>query len=89
MSSHHEFEGVPEAERRQFADLADRLERDRPVPGARFRGQLGRRLSGGSRGSRFPAALPWQALAGVCSGFGTLCLAVGALGLVGAGPFSA
>ena len=82
MSSHDdEFAGTPEAE------LADRLERERPVPAPAFRGDLLRRLT--TRERRSPIAARWQPVAALCSVAGALCLAVAALGLIGSGPFAA
>lgn len=69
------------------ARLAERLERQRPVPRAAFRGELRRRLFGtpGERQWR-PANLRLHLAA--YSGSGILLLLVAALGLAGAGPFA-
>ncbi len=66
--------------------LAERLERERPVPAPAFRGDLRRRLMKGSRRS---ATQPVRTWALSYLGAGTLCLVVAAAGLVGAGPFAA
>ncbi len=68
-------------------DLADRLEADRPVPRAGFRAELKAELIEAER-TRPVAWRPKhlkRLVAGYC-GAGSLLLAVGALGITGAGP---
>jgi hypothetical protein len=84
-----EFEGdIPPEEKAAVTRLADRLERDRPVPRAAFRGELRRRLFGtpGERQWR-PANLRLHVVA--YSSSGVLLLLVAAFGLAGAGPYAA
>lgn len=74
-------------EYRHLANLAERLERERPVPSAAFRAELRRRLTA-------PSRLPihsrhHRALAAAYITLGLLLLAVAAVGLVGTGPFAA
>lgn len=78
--SHEEREGV--------ARLAERLERERPVPRAAFRGELSRRLFG-SPGRARPRPESLRSLVLAYSGSGFVLLLVAALGLAGAGPFAA
>jgi hypothetical protein len=93
---------LPEAERAALARLAERLERERPLPAPGFRGELGRRLSArerptafaprGSAARRWSAARAgarWRLAASGYAAAGLLCLAVAAAGLAGAGPFAA
>jgi hypothetical protein len=72
-------------EMRALAQIADRLELERPVPAPGFRGELRRSLIKGSR--RRPAA-PLRVWVASYLGAGTLCLLVAAAGLLGAGPFA-
>ena len=77
--------GVTADERAALASIAERIERDRPVPAARFRGDLRRRLEGSERGT--PAlARRRLALSYLIGGAGMLALA--AIGLVGLGPLA-
>jgi hypothetical protein len=90
MTEPSDFEpGVPPAERVRLAEVADQLERDRPVPRAAFRGDLRRLLADGGRGSVVTTASRWRVLVAAYSGLGALLLAVAAIGLAGAGPFGA
>jgi hypothetical protein len=88
MNHEQDFGPSPsEEEHEALALLGDRLERERPVPSAGFRGELRRHLLRAPRRSR---ALPNYRLWAVSyGGAGTICLAVAAVGLVGAGPFAA
>jgi hypothetical protein len=79
--------GGPERER--LLRLAERLENQRPVPRAAFRGELRRHLlsAGGAPHGAAPARL--RLLIASYLGSGLILLAVAALGVAGAGPFSA
>jgi hypothetical protein len=83
--------GIDEAERARLSAVADRLVRERPVPGAAFRGALRGRLSH-SRGAlaweKWTSGTRWRPLAATYSCLGVLLLAVAAVGLAGAGPFA-
>jgi hypothetical protein len=83
--------GISAEERDRLAAVSQRLERDRPLPRAAFRGDLRRRLLSGRRGGSEAAVAPgrWRILVATYSGLGALLLAVAAIGLAGAGPFSA
>jgi hypothetical protein len=76
--------GEPEA----LLELAERLERDRPIPSSGFRGELRRSLltSLASRPSR-PKRL--GALISAYAGSGVVLLAVAVLGIAGVGPLAA
>jgi hypothetical protein len=91
MSNQDDFGSeVSPSERARLAAVADRLERDRPVPRAAFRGDLRRLLvKGGDRARRAARANRWRVLVATYSGLGALLLAVAAIGLAGAGPFGA
>jgi hypothetical protein len=87
----HDLEGGTSPEERvQLAVVSERLERDRPVPRAVFRGDLRRRLLRGRRGQSEATVAParWRILVATYSGLGALLLAVAAIGLAGAGPFA-
>ena len=72
-------------ERPVLASIAERIERDRPVPTARFRGDLRRRLEGSAPG--MPAVRRRRfALCYLIGGAGMLALA--AIGLTGLGPLA-
>ena len=75
-------------ERDDLAPLARRLERERPVPRAGFRGSLGRRLARQLEPHRAPPRR-LRALIGAYAGSGTVLLVVAVLGVAGAGPFAA
>ncbi|MFT3865053.1 MAG: hypothetical protein QM729_12330 [Solirubrobacterales bacterium] len=88
MSDEHDFEpGVPPQERARLTEVADRLERTRPVPRAAFRGDLRRHLLN-PRTTAAPAER-WRLLVATYSALGALLLAIAAVGLAGAGPFGA
>lgn len=76
--------GEPEA----LLELADRLERDRPIPSSTFRGDLRRSLL--TRAGAQPAR-PQRlgALISAYAGSGVVLLAVAALGIAGVGPLAA
>lgn len=76
--------GEPEA----LLEVADRLERERPIPDASFRGELRRGLV--SRAASHPAR-PHRlgALIGAYSGSGIVLLAIAVLGVAGVGPLAA
>lgn len=78
---------LPAEERGALAELAARLERERPVPAPGFRGRL-RRLLLPSQPAPW-AGRRWRSLAGSSLSLGALCLAVAAAGVAGAGPFAA
>ncbi len=90
---------LPENERTALAGLAERLERDRPLPAPGFRGELWRRLVERPRPAAFGpwpgswdggSATPrWRVTALSYAAAGLGCLAVAAAGLAGAGPFAA
>ena len=67
--------------------LAERLQRDRPIPAAQFRGELRRRLLAGERRDDRPARLVMLIRAYALSG--AVLLLVGALSAAGAGPLAA
>ena len=68
----------------ELITLAERLERERPVPAAGFRGDLRRRLLAGGPSRSRPARL-WVLIAGYAS-TGSLLLLVGAASVAGIGP---
>jgi hypothetical protein len=74
--------GAPDA----LVALAERLERERPVPTAGFRGELRRRLLGDVSRSR-PARL--RLLITAYASGGTALLLVGAASAIGIGPLAA
>lgn len=74
-------------ERESLAQLAERLELERPVPGAGFRGELRRGLLSAESPTLTAARHRTWAISYV--GAGLMCLAVAAAGLIGAGPFAA
>jgi hypothetical protein len=75
-------------ERERLAGLARRLETERPVPRAAFRGALGRRLLRQLERHRArPGRL--RILITAYAGSGLFLLAVAALGVAGAGPLAA
>lgn len=79
----HEHDYDPELD-----DVAARLEAERPVPRAAFRGDLRRRLMArGRERQSAPARLRLAITA--YAGSGTALLAVAAAGLAGIGPFGA
>lgn len=78
MTRHDELE-------RDLHDLASRLESERPVPGAAFRGDLRRRLLS-SPGSGAPARL--RLMISAYAGSGAALLAIAAVGVAGMGPFA-
>jgi hypothetical protein len=67
--------------------LVERLVRERPVPRAAFRGELGRRLL--AAGTPFSRPRRLRLLIAAYAGFGTALLAVAAFGLASLGPFAA
>jgi hypothetical protein len=88
MTDPHELDPLfaPE-ERRDVAQLSERLEQERPIPAPTFRGELRRRLLSGRQRQGLGAVrfVPWAV--GYTSA-GVVCLAVAAIGLVGIGPFA-
>jgi hypothetical protein len=71
----------------ELVRLAERLERERPVPAAGFRGELRRLLE--QREQRRPRPRRLGVLIGRYATSGTLLLLAGALSAAGAGPLSA
>jgi hypothetical protein len=67
--------------------LAERLERERPVPTAAFRGELRRRLMTRGGAADRPAHLRARIAAFACSG--SMLLLAGALSAAGVGPLGA
>jgi hypothetical protein len=67
-------------------DLEYRLMRERPVPSATFRGELGRKLVA-ARGGHTPAARVRVAIA-ACAGSGAFLMATAAIGVLGVGPLA-
>ncbi len=67
--------------------LAERLQRERPIPAAQFRGELRRRLLAGERRHQRPARLAVLIRAYAVSG--AVLLLIGALSAAGAGPLAA
>lgn len=81
----------PEAgieEREALITVAERLERERPIPASGFRGALRRSLLGGFRS---PTSSPQRlrALVAAYAGSGFALLAIATLGVGGVGPLSA
>lgn len=77
---------LPSEEREALQAFGHRLRRDRPVPRAAFRGNLGRRLATHPSAATRPRRLWGWVTASAASGLGLL--AVAALGIVGAGPLA-
>jgi hypothetical protein len=71
----------------ELVRLAERLQRERPVPSAGFRGELRRRLLAEEPGSARPRRL--RALISSYAAMGTALLVIGALSAAGAGPLAA
>lgn len=71
----------------ELVSLAERLERERPVPAAGFRGELRRRLLFGAGARARPARL--RLLITGYAGAGSLLLLVGAASVAGVGPLGA
>jgi hypothetical protein len=89
MTRDYELDPTLTAQQRdELALVAERLERDRPVPNPVFRGNLGRRFLD-TRGRRNSAPGHFRILAASYTVAGAVCLAVTAVGLAGIGPFAA
>jgi len=89
MNHDQDFDPIPSAEEREaLAFLGHRLEHERPFPSAGFRGELRRHLLAAPRRST-SLKERYRLWAVSYAGAGTLCLAVAAIGLAGAGPFAA
>jgi hypothetical protein len=81
---------VPSDERTPLNAIGQRLQDERPVPRAAFRGDLRRTLIAGGPARQGALTMSrWRVRVATYSGLGTLLLAVAAAGLVGVGPFSA
>jgi hypothetical protein len=91
MIDDRDFEaGIDDSERARLGEISERLHRERPVPGAAFRGALRTQLFHRRRafgGEKWVSGGRWRALAATYSCLGALLLAVAAVGLAGAGPF--
>jgi hypothetical protein len=88
MTDRHDLDPSLSAEERErLAVLAERLERDRPLPSPAFRGELGRRLL--RRRPSEPAAARFRLWVASYTVAGALCLTIAAIGLAGIGPFAA
>ena len=73
----------------ELVRLAERLQRERPVPCAGFRGELRRRLeAGGARSARARPPRLRALIAGYATA-GALLLLAGALSAAGSGPLGA
>jgi hypothetical protein len=87
MTDHPDIDGLfdrePAAQREELESLVQRLRR-RPVPRARFRGQLRRRLLGAAEQPSRPLRL--RLMTAAYAGSGLVLLAIAALGVAGAGP---
>ena len=80
--------GLPSGESEELGHLARRLERERPVPRAGFRGALRRQLlDAADRQPLRPQRL--GLLIAAYAGSGMALLAIAALGIAGAGPLAA
>jgi hypothetical protein len=92
MTDPHELDPIlPPEQRDDLVRLSERLEADRPIPSPGFRGNLRRRLLGTvSQPRRQPgvAATRFRLWAAGYTAVGTLCLAIAAIGVAGAGPFA-
>ena len=75
------------ARTRQLEEIDARLRAGRPVPRARFRGDLRRWLLAGGEGEPAPRRL--RLLITAYAGTGTALLAIAAVGVAGLGPFGA
>lgn len=75
--------GVPQ----ELVRLAERLERERPVPSAGFRGSLRRQLLAGGAAYARPARL--RLLIAAYAGAGSVLLLTGAASAAGIGPLGA
>jgi hypothetical protein len=76
--------GTPE----ELIRLAERLERERPVPSAGFRGAVRRQLTSTGQGSR-PRPARLRALIAGYAAAGCLLLLLGAVSAAGIGPLGA
>jgi hypothetical protein len=71
----------------ELEDLASRLEAERPVPRAAFRGELRRNLLANYRTHAAPRRL--RLMISAYAGSGAALLVVATVGLAGVGPFGA
>jgi hypothetical protein len=69
--------------------IAERLERERPIPRPAFRGALRRQLVGEPRARHQLLPARPRLLVGAYAGSGTLLMAIAAIGLLGVGPLAA
>ena len=72
----------------ELVRLAERLQRERPVPSAGFRGELRRSLLGGTPSAPLRPARLRALITGYATSGATLLL-IGALSAAGAGPLGA
>jgi hypothetical protein len=75
-------------EDQEFTQISERLQAERPVPRAAFRGDLKRHLAV-TKPSRRTARQRVGVLIGAYAASGTALLAVAAIGLAGVGPLAA
>jgi hypothetical protein len=73
----------------ELVSLAERLERERPVPAAAFRGELRWRLLFSADARTRPARLRLRLLIAGYAAAGSLLLLAGAASVAGAGPLGA
>jgi hypothetical protein len=79
--------GIDRGEVKVLVAVAHRLQDERPVPAAAFRGDLARRLQA-MMGRRNTAPQRLRLAIAAYVGSGSLLLAIPAIGLLGAGPFA-
>jgi hypothetical protein len=88
MTEFDDFQTGDHEERQALGAMAERLQRERPIPAAGFRSRLrSRLLTDSPEGASAVARVRIFALS--CAGLGTLLLAVAALGTASVGPFAA
>jgi hypothetical protein len=80
--------GLPPDEREALARMSARLEAERPVPAAAFRGELRRRIAGGEARRVRGGALSPRRLAFGCLAAGGALLLLAAVGLADVGPLA-
>jgi hypothetical protein len=88
MTDFDDFPTGDREERQALDAIAERLQRERPVPSAGFRSRLRSSLLKGSPQGG-DAVARTRIFAFSCAGLGTLLLAVAALGTASIGPFAA
>jgi hypothetical protein len=88
MTEFDDFQTGDREERQALGAMAERLQRERPIPAAGFRSRLRSSLLSGAPG-RTEAVARTRVFALSCAALGTLLLAVAALGTASVGPFAA